>query len=356
MQRVDLLEKTLTLAKIEGRRRRGRQRRRWLDSIIESMDMHLSKLWEMVEHRGAWPATVHGVTKSRTWLSGWTAAGPWALCHVTWSARLHLARPLPASPAHATPVLTLQVSLMPQLLQVFWKDHHMWYFFWLEYFSPHHTISTSPLNPNISLTQDSFPWPCSPTHPHCHTQTWSKLCFMLWTQGLFQWVDSLPQGTGASILPVNIQGWFLLKWTGLISLQSRVLQMLTNVEWALCYEHGLSCALCCELIVLSVIAWNRNSDQQWQGSSCSSHWCGPVLTGTGQTKCMSVPRQARSFFYPSTKDDSDMAGSFSSPLLTRILWCGILRQMVGSRRKWREILQEILGGAVEYEENEELLS
>ena len=66
MQRVDLLEKTLTLAKIEGRRRRGRQRRRWLDSIIESMDMHLSKLWEMVEHRRAWPATVHGVTKSRT--------------------------------------------------------------------------------------------------------------------------------------------------------------------------------------------------------------------------------------------------------------------------------------------------
>jgi len=66
MQRVDLLEKTPTLAKIEGRRRRGRQRRRWLDSIIESMDMHLSKLWEMVEHRGAWPATVHGVTKSRT--------------------------------------------------------------------------------------------------------------------------------------------------------------------------------------------------------------------------------------------------------------------------------------------------
>ena len=66
MQRVDSLEKTLTLAKIEGRRRRGRQRRRWLDSIIESMDMDLSKLWEMVEHRGAWPAIVHGVTKSRT--------------------------------------------------------------------------------------------------------------------------------------------------------------------------------------------------------------------------------------------------------------------------------------------------
>ena len=201
-----------------------------------------------------------------------------------------------ASPAHPTPVLTLQVSLMPQLLQVFWKDHHMWYFFWLEYFSPHHTISTSPLNPNINLTQNSFPWPCSPTHPHCHTQTWSKLCFMLWTRGLFQWVDSLPQGTGASILPVNIQGWFLLKWTSLISLQSGVLQMLTNVEWALCYEHGLSYALCCELIVLSVVAWNRNSDQQWQGSSCSSHWCGPH-PHRDRTDKMYERSQAGTFFF-----------------------------------------------------------
>ena len=89
MRRTNSLEKTLILGKIEGGRRRGLQRLRWLDGITDSMDMSWSKLWELVMDREAWSAAVHKVAKSWTWLNDWTELNKLKLMCPTYSLHFH---------------------------------------------------------------------------------------------------------------------------------------------------------------------------------------------------------------------------------------------------------------------------